>query len=300
MECINAKEFEIESSVVCLGNFDGLHLGHKKIIDEVIRIGNLYKLKKVVFSFDPHPSYLVNKNEFKLLFSKDEKKYIFSTLNLDYLVLFPFDESTKNLTPEEFFVKFLVEKLSCKYIVVGENYFFGKNKSGNVEKLRELSEIYNVKLIVIEHYNVFENKLSSTYIRESIDNGNIEDLNKYLLSPYIVMGQIVTGKRLGRTIGFPTINILPNKDKLLPKNGVYKSNVIIDGREFKGLTNIGINPTVSGNNIICETYIIDFNEDAYGKEGIVFLEKFIREEKKFASIDELKSQIKKDLDQITL
>lgn len=295
MKFIDDKNFNIDASVVCLGNFDGVHLGHKKVIDKVIEIGNKNKINKIAFSFDPHPASILISSDSKYLFSKEEKKYIFSTLDLDYLILFPFDNDTRNLTPESFFLEILIKKLNCKYIVVGEDYSFGKRKSGNIQLLNELSKNHNIELIVVPHINYLNTKLSSTTIRERIEMGNIEDLNKLLFRPYILMGEIVAGKKLGRTIGFPTINILLKKNKLIPKNGVYKSKVIIDNVEYKGLTNIGINPTVSGDKIICETYIFDFNENVYGKTGIIFFEKFVRSEKKFSNIEDLKIQIDKDL-----
>lgn len=202
------------------------------------------------------------------------------------------------MPPEEFFVNILVNKLHTKVLVVGSNYYFGKGKQGGVELLKELGERYNVKVVIVDAVLEGDEIISSSRIRKLISSGNIEMANKLAGYPYSVSGTIVKGNQLGRKLGFPTINIMTEEHRAYPPNGVYATKVYIDQKQYLGITNIGYAPTVDVEVKRIETYIYDFNEDVYGKHAKVEFYKFIRPERKFNGIEELKCEVDKNKQQV--
>lgn len=281
-------------SYVALGSFDGLHSGHLSLVNKIIELANENKGRSIVYTFKNHPRTLIKgTTPPKLLMDNESKEEILESLGVDLIYFEEFNEEYMKLTPEGF-IKYLCEKFKVKGIVVGFNYRFGYKNIGNIEMLKELSTKYGYELYVMEPCNYENEVISSTRIRNELFNGNVDKAMKMLNRPYIIKGKVVHGKKLGRTIGFPTANIEVDKNMIVPKNGIYATKVYIDGNTYYGATNIGFNPTVNGNKLSIETNILDFNEDIYGKIiKVEFLER-IRDERKFSSLEELKNQLKKD------
>lgn len=290
---INLSEY----TAVTLGNFDGIHLGHQKLINTVLEYSKRDNLKSVVFSFYPHPVSVFKKDEeFHTILSSDEKEYILNKMGIDIFIKYPFTKEFANYNAEDF-INILFNKIKCKVLVVGENYCFGKNKSGTYETLKHFGDKHGVLVIKIPNVKDNSTRVSSTRIRESIKNKNFEETNRLLNKPYFIMGKISEGKKIGRTIGFPTINIVTPKEKLLPPDGVYLTKTMYEGKILNSITNIGKNPTVNGLIRTVETYIFNFNKDIYGKEVRVCFYKNLRGIVKFNNVEELKNQISYDKSQ---
>lgn len=298
MEYITTNDIKFDKgTIITLGNFDGVHIGHQKLIEKLFSIKDSIKedYLTTVFSFNPHPKCVVKNIPFKTIFDKDERKLILEDIGVDVLVEYPFDENTMNMSSQSFVKDVLIDKLNAKYVVIGEDYTFGKNKEGNVNYLKECLEKYSVEVFILETVLFKNQKISSTDIRQSLIDGDMKNVEALLNKPYFILGKVVHGKELGRTIGFPTMNVLPDKNKLLPHNGVYITEVLIDGVYRNALTNVGVNPTVNGDQLIVETHVLDYSGDFYDKLiKINFIDK-IRDEKKFNSLDELKAQISSDI-----
>lgn len=281
-------------SYVALGSFDGLHSGHLSLVNKIIELANENKGRSIVYTFKNHPRTLIKgTTPPKLLMDNESKEEILESLGVDLIYFEEFNEEYMKLTPEGF-IKYLCEKFKVKGIVVGFNYRFGYKNIGNIEMLKELSTKYGYELYVMEPCNYENEVISSTRIRNELFNGNVDKAMKMLNRPYIIKGKVVHGKKLGRTIGFPTTNLDYSKEILIPSKGVYYTNVEWQGKIYKGITSVGNNPTVNGNKLTIETYILDFNNDLYGHNIKVYFIKKIRDEKKFNSIDDLVIQLKKD------
>ncbi|MFR4997163.1 MAG: bifunctional riboflavin kinase/FAD synthetase [Clostridium paraputrificum] len=281
-------------SYVALGSFDGLHSGHLSLVNKIIELANENKGRSIVYTFKNHPRTLIKgTTPPKLLMDNESKEEILESLGVDLIYFEEFNEEYMKLTPEGF-IKYLCEKFKVKGIVVGFNYRFGYKNIGNIEMLKELSTKYGYELYVMEPCNYEDEVISSTRIRNELFNGNVDKAMKMLNRPYIIKGKVVHGKKLGRTIGFPTANLDYSKEILIPSKGVYYTNVEWQGKIYKGITSVGNNPTVNGNKLTIETYILDFNNDLYGHNIKVYFIKKIRDEKKFNSIDDLVIQLKKD------
>lgn len=295
MKVIETEQFNInEPSAVTIGNFDGIHLGHQKLIQTVLDCSEKEGLKSVVFSFNPHPvEFFGRKDGFKTMFSVEEKKYVIGSLGVDILIQYPFNREFAGMSPEEF-MNLLVEKTNCKILVVGENYCFGRDRVGNIDTLKELGKKRNIKVIGIPRVKIHDVRVSSTRIRGLINYGDMETVTKLLNKPYFSMGEIVHGDERGRMMNFPTINMLPQLKKLLPPDGVYFSRILLDGKVYSGMSNIGLNPTFNGEARKIETHIFDFNENVYGKTAIVGFYKRIRNERKFKDMKELMTQLNED------
>ncbi|MGN1318171.1 MAG: bifunctional riboflavin kinase/FAD synthetase [Lachnospirales bacterium] len=289
------NSFQIkENTAVTIGNFDGVHLGHQKLIETVLGYSRNYNLKSVMFSFNPHPvAFFGRKGDFKTMFSVEEKKFIASKTGVEVLIQYPFNMEFASMSPTEF-IDLLIEKTNCKVLVVGENYCFGKDRIGNIDILRHLGDARGIKVIGIPRVKVENIRVSSTRIRNLICEGDMEKTAYLLKKPYFVIGEVVEGDKRGRTMNFPTINLEPNKKKLLPPDGVYFSTVIIDGKKYYGVSNIGLNPTFNGERRKIETHILNFNDDVYGKKVIVTFYKKIRDEKKFENMNSLALQMTND------
>lgn len=284
-----------KETVVTIGNFDGLHIGHKKLITTTKKYALNNNLKSIVITFSPHPLEVIkNKNPFYYIFSEEEKALEIEKENIDFFIKCPFNKDFANITPDEF-INILIDKLNCKILVVGEDYCFGKNRTGNIDTLQNIGKQKGIKVVKISTIIINGERASSTLIREAINNKNIKKANLILNKPYYILGKVVEGNKLGRTIGFPTANIIPPKNKLLPPDGVYITKTQIDKNTYASITNIGTNPTVNNLHKTIETFIFDFNENLYDKIIKVCFYDYIRGVKKFNDLQELKAQISKDI-----
>ena len=282
-------------TVVTIGNFDGIHIGHKKLITTTKKYAIEEVLKSVVITFSPHPLEIIkNTSPFFYIFSEEEKDIEMKKEHIDYFIKYPFTKEFSNIEPQDF-VDMLIENLNCKILIVGEDYCFGKNRSGNVDILKKIGEEKGIKVIKIPNIIIDGERVSSSIIRDCLLNRNIKKANLLLNKPYYVFGKVVEGNKLGRTIGFPTANIIPPKNKLLPPDGVYITKTRYGNKVYDSITNIGKNPTVNNVDRTIETYIFDFNENIYNKDIEVDFYDWVRSVKKFSGIDELKGQIAKDI-----
>lgn len=293
------REFEnyIENSpkVLSLGMFDGVHLGHISIINLLKNKAQENNLDTALLTFWPHPRKVFNpEDNIKLLNTLDEKLNLLENTGIDIVFLKSFDENFRNLSGEDFVRKILIEKLNMKHIIIGHDHVFGKNKSGNFELLQKLSKELDFEVQQLEAIKEGENNISSTKIRNCLANGNIIGANKMLGYRYSVSGKVIDGKKLGRTIGYPTANIEVDELKLLPKKGAYIVEVDVKNKFYKGMLSIGTNPTVNGEKLTVEVYILDFNEDIYGEEITVKFRDFLHEEIKFESLEKLIERLDED------
>jgi riboflavin kinase/FMN adenylyltransferase len=281
--------------VLSLGMFDGVHFGHISIINLLKSVAQENNLETAILTFWPHPRKVFNPNdEIKLLNTLNEKLNLLENANLDVVFLKSFDENFRNLTGEEFVRQILVQKLNVKHIIIGHDHVFGKNKSGNFELLQKLSKELDFVVQQLDAVKEGEFNISSTKIRNYLANGNIIGANKMLGYHYSVSGKVIDGKKLGRTIGYPTANIEVDELKLLPKKGAYIVEVYVKNKFYKGMLSIGTNPTVNGDKLTVEVYILDFNEDIYGEEITVKFRDFLHEEIKFESLEKLIERLDED------
>ncbi len=293
------KNFDDYSSqkplALSLGMFDGIHLGHQSIINQLLKKGNESDYETAILTFWPHPRFVFNPNEdLKLLNTVEEKSQLIEKLGIDYLFLKEFDENFRNLTGEEFVKQILVEKLNVKYLIVGYDHSFGKNKSGNFELLQKLSKELDFEVEQMEAINIHNKTISSTKVRNALLDGKIKDANEMLGYPYSLTGKVVDGKKLGRTIGFPTANIETETIKLLPQKGAYIVEVWHKDQFYKGMLSIGTNPTVNGEKLTVEVNILNFNEDIYNQKIKIVFRDFLHEEIKFESLEKLIERLEED------
>lgn len=284
------------NTVVTIGTFDGVHIGHRKILDKLVKTAKKKGLKSVLLTFFPHPRMVVQSdNSIKLINTIEERIDVLSKTELDYLVIQPFDRSFSNLSAFDFVRDVIVDKLNTDTLIIGYDHRFGKNREGDFEQLKDFSHTFDFNIKEIEAQDINNTAVSSTKIRKALASGDIKTANEYLKKPFFVDGLVVKGQQLGNTIGFPTANLEVAKPyKLIPKNGVYIINVVHKNKTYFGMLNIGYRPTVSGKTKTIEAHIFNFDQDIYGEDiRLVFLE-FLREEQKFNSVEELKEQLKQD------
>ena len=276
-------------TVVVMGKFDGVHLGHRLLFDRALFEAQKRQCKSVAFTFDR------NLSGGRVISTPDEKRSLIEAQGIDILIEYPFTE-IMSMEAETFVKEILVKRLRAKVVVAGRDCGFGKNRSGNAGLLSRLSHELGFEAVILDKVSVNNQTVSSTLARNLIENGNMEEASAILGHEFFIRGCVVFGNQLGRTWDFPTINMLPDENKIMPPNGVYASKVLLDGMWKNGVTNIGRKPTVDSHNeiISVETYIFDYDGDLYGKTLDVRLYHFIREEKRFASFEELKAQITKD------
>ena len=295
MEYISGTKFKYNNSAVTLGKFDGLHLGHQQLLDLVLS----YKsegLTAIMFSFMLHPSNLFSEKEFELIYTEEEKIAKLKRMELDVLISYPFTEATRTMEPEVFIRDILVGQLDAKVIVVGNDFHFGINRTGDVTLLKSYEKVYGYKVIACEKTKCKKEVVSSSTIRKALKEGDIDLVNLMLGQAYSIRGEVVHGRKLGRTIGMPTTNLIPPSNKLLPPCGVYSSKTRINGVYYPGVTNIGYKPTVGEDEQLgVETYIFDYSADLYGKTIEVELYTFMRGEIKFSSIEELMHKMLEDI-----
>ncbi len=291
-----STDFYIEDpTVVSLGKFDGIHRGHELLM-ECVKQQKKQGLKTVVFTFDIPPKKQVSGEEGLVLTTNGEKVQLFEKLGIDYLIECHFTPEIMRMEPEDF-IEMLVKKLHMKCLVAGKDFRFGHNRRGDYKFLLEKGEIYGYEPRIVEKMQDKGRDISSTYIREELSRGNIEKANELLGYHYFIQGEVVHGRKLGSTSLYPTINQVPQPEKILPPFGVYVTRVILGDKSFGGITNLGIKPTLGGENPVgVETHLFDFQGDIYGRTVKVEFLKPLRREMKFHSIEELKIQIQKDIE----
>ena len=285
-----------EKTIVTIGTFDGIHIGHQKILKNLIRTANNEGKKSVLLTFFPHPRMVLQKeNKILLLNTIKEKSSLLEKMGLDYLIIHPFSREFSRLTALDFVRDILVNKLNTSRLIIGYDHHFGKNREGNIHQLKEYSLLYDFKVEEIPAQDIDDVSVSSTKIRTALKEGNLKTANNYLGYHYMLNGTVVSGKKLGGTIGFPTANLeIKEPYKLIPKTGVYIIKTHINTVLYTGIMNIGFNPTVLGKHQTIEAHLFDFNEDLYGKEIMIEFIYFLREEHKFKSIEELVVQLNID------
>ena len=282
-----------EPTVLTIGKFDGLHMGHKKLL-EFVAEKKKTGLKSVIFTFNIPPQKAIYHTDSKMITTLPEKELVFCNVGIDYFIECPFTEEIRNLEAEDF-IRLTVEKFNVKCFVVGTDCHFGHNRSGDYEVLQQFADTYGYEVVVVEKKQYEGRDISSTFIREEIEKGNIEKANMLLGYPFFIMETVRGGNQLGRTIGFPTANLIPEDDKLLPPYGVYASHIAVGDKRYNGITNIGVKPTIEGNQVCgIETNIFDFHADIYGETIRVRLFSWLRPEQKFDSLEALQAQIATD------
>ncbi len=283
-------------TIITIGTFDGVHIGHRKIIDRVVHDASAKGLESVILTFFPHPRIVLHGGDgIKLLNTLDEKKSLLEAAGLENLIIHPFDEAFANLTAREFVETVLVKKLNIAKIIIGHDHRFGKNRDAGIEDLIAFGKEFGFEVEQIPAQEIDAVSVSSTKIRNALFDGKMELANNYLGYNYFLTGTVIRGKQLGRTIGFPTANIkIAESYKLVPKNGIYVAQSMIDGQLVRGMLSIGTNPTVGGKDLSIEIYYIGFEGDLYGKTLSIEMLHFIRDEEKFDSLDALKAAIAKD------
>lgn len=287
-----------ENTVLTVGTFDGVHAGHRAIIDTVVQKANERDARSVLVTFDPHPRDIISPGEsgIKLLTTLQERCEILEELGIDRMIVIPFDRDFSLLTSEEFIRKIIHKKIGVSEFVIGYDHHFGRNREGTIETIENIGKELGFDSYVVSKKEVGDKTVSSTAIRKAIsEKGNVEEAAKFLQRPYRLNGTVVHGDKRGKEIGFPTANIKPEHvNKIIPKEGVYAVKVRISGRWLDGMMNIGIRPTFDGKKQTLEVNLFNFDEDIYGKEIQVRFFNRIRDEKKFNSKEELIDQLNKD------
>ena len=292
-----SENINIKNAVVTVGSFDGLHLGHFKILDEVKNIVNRKNGTALVVTFEPHPRFVVSKDyDLKLLTSLDEKKQILENAGIENLMVINFSREFSQLTSDEFIRRFIVGKIGAAHMVIGHDHKFGKDRLGDVVKLGEVGRLNNFDVTDVSAESIDGEIISSTKIRNFLSSGEIEKANLFLGRNYSISGKVVVGAQRGRTLGFPTANILLDEPhKAVPKNGVYITKCSLDDETHFGIMNIGYRPTFENKHeLVLEVHLLNFNRDIYGKSMTIEFLKRLREEIKFESKDSLIHQIEMD------
>ena len=291
---LNHKHY---NGVIAIGNFDGLHLGHQKVINEAKRKAKINKLPFGVMTFEPIPVMFFNK---KLtnhrINSLEQKKFFLKKLKIDFLIIIKFNKNFSTLSAEKFIKKIIYEKTKCRYLYVSRNFKFGYKRQGNIKTLRKFEKLFDYKRVVTTSYKKKKRIISSTKIRQNISAGKIEEANKLLGRNWSIEGKVIKGQRRGRQIGFPTCN-LKLKNYIIPKLGVYAVRASNKNFNKNGIANIGYRPTFNGQSLLLETNIFGFKKNLYNKVINISFKKFIRPEKKFKNLEYLKKQIKLDIKQ---
>jgi len=283
------SEYLPVQTAVTIGKFDGFHLGHRSLLSAVLREKeNGYASCVVSFSTGVDI-------ERSMIYTKEEQRKLCADMGIDVLAEYPLDETIREMSAEQFVEEFLCKRLQAKMIAVGEDFRFGKGRSGDVALLRALEDTYGYRTISIPKVEDSEVRISSTGIRKLLAEGNVSEANRMLGRPYAIFGEVLHGKKLGRTLGFPTMNLIPSVEKLLPAYGVYVTKTLVDGQWYDGITNIGLRPTVDSNRTVSvETHLFQYDGDLYGKQVEVQFFEFLRPERKFSDVDELKEAMRKD------
>ena len=285
-----------EKTFVTIGTFDGVHIGHQKIIEKLVLEAKKAKRKSVLLTFFPHPRMVLQKEaSIALINTIDERAKLLEKTGLDYLVIHPFSKEFSRMTALEFVRNFLVNRLNISKLIIGYDHHFGKNREGNIIQLTEYSHLYDFTVEEIPAQDIDDVSVSSTKIRRALTTGNLSTANRYLGYHFMLIGRVINGKKLGGKIGYPTANIdIKESYKLIPKTGVYVVKSTLENAVVFGMMNIGNRPTVNGNHQTIEVHFFDFNQDLYHQKLTIELLCFLRDEKKFETVDLLILQLKKD------
>ena len=283
---------------VTIGNFDGVHLGHQMLFSDVVSKAYKDKSTSVAITFEPHPLQVLRPGKgIKLISTYEQKVELISIAGIDVLVVIPFDMDFAKITAEKFVDEILIKKFGVKELVVGYDYAFGKGRQGDTEFLKKQGQEKGFSVTVVEPYYEDDMLVSSTRVRELVNEGRMRDVKKLLGRNYQIRGTVQLGKqRGGSVVGFPTANLSISEEDLCPRHGVYVTQVIYDGKCYGGVLNIGYNPTFGEQQLSAETHIFDFNQDIYGKKIKINLLRFLRGEQKFSGPAELSGQIRKDIE----
>ncbi|SHJ90942.1 riboflavin kinase / FMN adenylyltransferase [Reichenbachiella agariperforans] len=287
----------IPHAIVTSGTFDGVHIGHQKILKKIVKAAQKAGGKSVVLTFWPHPRFVLfpDDTSLKLLTTFEEKAAILEEVGIDYLVKIAFTPAFSQLSSQEFIQDVLVDRIGTRKLIIGYDHKFGKNREGSFEYLKEHSQLFNFDVEEIPRQDIDDVGVSSTKIRKALLEGNVHLAHEYMGRPYEITGTVVSGKKIGSEIGFPTANIrLGAHYKVIPKDGVYAIKVRLDGQEKDAMLNIGFRPTVEGVHRVIEAHIFDFQQDIYDQEITVSFIQYMRGEQKFDSLTRLQEQLKID------
>lgn len=298
MKVINSiSKFSSEKkTILTIGTFDGVHIGHKKVLQRVVKQAKQLGFESTLLTFFPHPRMVLQKDfDIKLLNTIEEKTKLLAKVGLQNLIIHPFDTEFSRLSAEEFVKKILIDRLNIGKIIIGYDHRFGRNRTANIDDLIAFGKQYNFEVLQISAEEINKTPISSTKIRRALTEGKIKEANSFLGYSYSFSGKVVHGKKLGRKLNFPTANIkIVENYKLIPQNGVYVINGVVNNKEYLGMMSIGKNPTLQENNFTIEAHLFDFEEDIYDKEiSISFIDR-IRDEIKFKSIKALQEQLERD------
>lgn len=291
------KAYKLEKpTIVTIGTFDGVHIGHQKIIKRLIGLGEQAHLKSVILTFFPHPRMVLQKDSgIKLINTLKERGAILEALGLDYLLVKKFTKAFSRLSAEDFVKTILVDKLHAKKVIIGYDHRFGRNRNADINDLKKFGDIYGFEVEEISAQDINDVAVSSTKIRKALEEGDIAKANAYLGYPFMLTGKVVKGKALGRQIDYPTANIkIPEDYKLIPKHGAYIVRSTINNHIVYGMMNIGFNPTVEGDEETIEVHFFNFNKNIYNKTIQIDLLHRLRDEQKFESVEALKTQLETD------
>jgi riboflavin kinase/FMN adenylyltransferase len=298
----NTSHFRIEKpTIVTIGTFDGVHLGHQKILSRLQQLKKKYGLNTVVLTFEPHPRKILfpQQTDLKLITLIDEKLDLLENYGVDVAVVYPFDKDFSNIEPRKYIEDVLLKSLKVKYLVIGYDHKFGKDRSGDMKVLEQYAPELGYEVEEINSLDIDNIAISSSKIRHALENGDIQLANSYLGHEFFINATVVHGKHLGRTLGYPTANLkIESGDKLIPKIGVYFVEVKVDGLLYYGMMNIGYNPTTDNDMLVKpEVHIFDFHGELYGKTIRVNFLKYLRDEKKFNGLEELTQALHNDKQQ---
>tara|TARA_Y200000002_G_scaffold145467_1_gene120307 strand:- start:23951 stop:24886 length:936 start_codon:yes stop_codon:yes gene_type:complete len=296
LKSLNIKDYNDNiPSVITVGTFDGIHLGHRKLIEKVLDISESENLRSIVLTFDPHPRVVLNNdNNISLLTTLEEKNSLLESVNLDYLIIQEFSKEFSSLTPIEYVKTILVEKLNAKHVVIGYDHHFGNNRKANSKKLHEFSDLFNFKVTEVDVLIKDNISISSTKVRNLVSEGRIIDANALLGYEFLLTGKVIKGLGRGKNLGFPTANIVVDSDKIKPANGVYFIRSEINREFFFGMMNIGQNPTFTDKEFSIEVNFFDFENNLYDKHLKIKVIQKIRDEIKFNTPELLSLQLDAD------
>lgn len=290
------KKLKLKSPVVALGTFDGVHLGHIKILKNAMKFAKARGLHSLAITFDPHPQEVVAPERgLRLLTTIEERAPLIAKLGIDALVIIRFDHGLRNLSSEDFVRKYLVKRLKAKYVFIGFDYAFGSRRAGGVGELRKLSKKYRFNVKVVHAVKIGKKVVKSSIIREFISLGRFDKAIHFLGHPYLIHGKVIRGSGRGKILGYPTANIIPSRHKLIPAHGVYAGFVYFGKKKKKCVVNIGARPTFIKDGIAVEVHILNFKGSLLGKDLKISLHKRLREEIQFSDVEELKKQIRRDI-----
>ncbi len=283
-----------QETAVALGKFDGIHIGHRRLLEEILsRKG---RLAACVFTFDPPPAVLFGYSDGRELTTREEKRLLFGRMGVDILVEFPMNKVTAATPPEAFARDILAGQMQARFLAAGTDLSFGARGAGDAAFLRKVGPELGFRVETIEKVCLDGEEVSSTLVRRKVEAGEMESAARLLGMPYMVAGEVVRGRQVGRRLGFPTVNVLPGKDKLLPPNGVYFSQVRCGEKLYRAISNVGYKPTVTDERVMgVESYLYDFTGDLYGKQVEVYLQAFRRPERRFESVEALRRQLEDDI-----